>query len=37
MQMCPWWYAAYPECWEMVVDRWCGPEWAEAHNTARER
>ncbi|XP_021320270.1 uncharacterized protein LOC110436901 isoform X2 [Sorghum bicolor] len=21
----------------MMVDRWCGPEWAEAHNAARER
>jgi hypothetical protein len=21
----------------MVVDRWCDPEWAEAHNAARER
>jgi hypothetical protein len=21
----------------MMVDRWCGPEWAEAHNTAQER
>jgi hypothetical protein len=37
MQMCPWWCAVYPECWEMIVDRWCGPKWAKAHNAARKR
>jgi hypothetical protein len=35
--MIPWSCAAYPECWAMVVDKWCGPEWAETHNAARER
>jgi hypothetical protein len=35
--MIPYWCVAYPLCWEQVVDRWCLPEWDEAHNASRER
>jgi len=29
--------AAYPQCWEQMVDRWCSREWEETHNLCRER
>jgi hypothetical protein len=35
--MIPYWCAAHPLCWEQMVDRWCLPEWDEAHNACRER
>jgi hypothetical protein len=33
--MISYWYAAHPLCWEQMVDRWCSPEWDEAHNASR--
>jgi hypothetical protein len=35
--MIPHWCAAHPLCWEHMVDRWCSPEWDEAHDASRER
>jgi hypothetical protein len=35
--MIPYWCAAHPQCWEQMMDRWCSPEWDEAHNASQER
>jgi hypothetical protein len=35
--MIPHWCAAHPLCSKQMVDRWCSPEWDEAHNASRER
>jgi hypothetical protein len=35
--MITYWCVADPLCWEKMVDRWCSPEWDEAHNASRER
>jgi hypothetical protein len=35
--MIPYWCVAHPLCWEQMVDRWCSPEWDEAHNASRQR
>jgi hypothetical protein len=35
--MIPYWCVAHPQCWEQMVDKWCSPEWDEAHNASRER
>jgi hypothetical protein len=37
LYMIPHWCTAHPPCWEQMVDRWCSPEWDEAHNASRER
>jgi hypothetical protein len=31
------WCVVHPQCWEQIMDRWCSPEWDEAHNAGRER
>jgi len=33
----PWWCNSHPQCWEQMVHKWCGAEWAEMHNACRER
>jgi hypothetical protein len=36
-QMIPYWCASHPDCWEMLVDKWCSEGWEETHNIHRER
>ena len=35
--MIPPWCASYPECWEMIVDKWVSEAWAQQHNEVRGR
>jgi hypothetical protein len=35
--MIPYLCVTHPQCWEQMVDRWCSPEWDEAHNASQER
>lgn len=36
VQMVPQWCQSFPECWEMIVDRWLSEEWTAQHAEARE-
>lgn len=35
--MIPSWCSRHPDCWEMLVDKWCHPDWEERHSACRER
>ncbi|TVU25197.1 hypothetical protein EJB05_27685, partial [Eragrostis curvula] len=36
LEAIPWWMATHPDCWQVLVDKWCAEDWAERHEACRQ-